>query len=264
MAKLVIKKSVYRELMASLLRKGWVEGQHPRDGAGRFALAPDTGLNPPMGGGGDEARLKSFKTELRRKLESMAVPRMKVDYTVENFKKLFGEWNRVDTPIGRVTVPYSQFNKLKDRNREGWLGAMHQTITDPVLVIQESPEKKLLVKTFTSETKGVISFLSIVIEEGKSRVNISNHEKEMNNILNKIKKAGDVVYQKSANTGNGSLTIGKSLRGVLPAGGESSKPETHLSTASTENLKKSISYLKFKIVQWNLENAIQKLERYAQ
>lgn len=227
-----------------LIRKAWIEGQHPRGGDGRFAFAPDTGMNPSIGN--TETVSEDFKNDLRQTLERMAVPRMKVDYTEENFKKLFGEWNRVDTPIGRVTVPYSQFTKLKKRNREGWLGAMYQTITEPVLVIQESPEKKLFIKTFMPEKKGVVTFLSVVIEEGKSRVNISNHEKDMNNILNKIKKADDVVYQKPTNTGNGSLTIGKSLWGVLPAGGDSGKPETHLTTVSTKILKKSRLYIKYR------------------
>ena len=34
------------------MRKTWTEGKHPRDGAGKFASAPDTGMNPPGRGSG--------------------------------------------------------------------------------------------------------------------------------------------------------------------------------------------------------------------
>ena len=146
--------------------------------------------------GGEGGGVADAKAEIAKKLEELAVPRLRVEYTEENFKKLFGEWNRVETPAGRVTVPRSQFIKLKDRNREGWLGAVYQTITDPILIIQETTDKKLYVKTFAPEKKGVIIFLSVIIEQGSSRVNISNHEKGMRNILNKIKRADDVAYLK--------------------------------------------------------------------
>jgi hypothetical protein len=225
------------------IRKSWKENLHPRDGHGRFSFAPDNGQNPPMGN--TAVNLNEFKDEIKHTLIDTAVPRMKVGYTEENFKKLFGKWNRVDTPIGGVTVPHSQFIKLEKEKREGWLGAMYQTITDPVVIIQESPERKLYIKTFTPERKGVITFLSVIIEDGNNRVNISNHEKDINNILNKIKKAGDVVYKKPTNTGVDSLTFGKSLRRVLSAGGNygdqplAIKGINHLSIISQESLKKS-------------------------
>ena len=177
----------------------------------------------------DEAGFPAHaKAEIARKLEALAVPRLKVEYTEENFKRLFGEWNRVETPIGRVTVPRSQFIKLKDRNREGWLGAVYQTITDPILIVRETIDKNLYVKTFAPEKKGVIVFLSVVIEQGSSRVNISNHEKGIKNILNKIKKADDLAYQKASDTGFDSLTALKTMRGVLPAGGNyGGSPPSH-------------------------------------
>jgi len=152
--------------------------------------------NMQQGSWGDNDFSADAKAEIAKRLEELAVSRLKVEYTEENFKKLFGEWNRVETPVGRVTVPRSQFVKLKDRNREGWLGAVYQTVTDPVLVIREAPDKKLYVKTFAPEKKGIITFLSVILEQGSSRVNISNHEKGMKNILNKIKRADDVVFLK--------------------------------------------------------------------
>jgi len=249
--------------MALLMRKSWKEELHPRDGGGQFAHAPDTGMNPPAGNG--TAHLAELKDAIRHDLENMAVPRLKVDYTEENFKKLFGEWNRVDTPAGRVTVPHSQFEKLEKENRKGWLGAMYQTITDPVLVIQESPERKLYVKAFTPEKKGVITFLSVVIEKDKSQVNITNHEKDMANVLNKIKKADAVVYKKPATIGGGSLTIGKSLRGVLPAGGEAEYSTSRLSTVLPKTPEMSsadwlIKRLNYRIAKSNLKSAIRRFE----
>jgi hypothetical protein len=63
----------------------------------------------------------------------------------------------------------------------------------------------------------------------------------MNNILNKIKSGGAVIYKKTTDAGLGGLTIGKALRGAPPAGDETGKPETHLPTVSAEGLKKSIA-----------------------
>jgi len=218
-----------------------------RDRLGQFANAPDTGLNPQMGNA-NKKTLVEIRNEARHTLEELAVPRMKTAYSEENFRKLFGEWGRVDTPAGRVTVPYSQFDKLAktDKNgkdRKGWLGAMYQTITDPVLIIQENPEKKLFVKTFTPEKKGIITFLSVVFEEKQNRVAVSTHEKDINNIVNKIKNAGSIVFRKTLPTGGGSLTIGKSLRGVLPAGVEMGNLIPHLSTLSSKPLRKSMPRL---------------------
>ena len=212
MGRLMIKSSAAREIRAMLalleLRKAYnpnqkrgEDGRWAKDGGGSVSSNNET--------------LEQLKAELKQSLIDMAVPRMKVAYTTENFKKLFGEWNRVNTPGGRVTVPFSQFEKLEMENRKGWLGAMYQTITDPVFIIQASPEKKLYVKTFTPERAGVITFLSVIIDKDNSQFNITNHEKPLNNILNKIKKADDVVYKKATNTSYNSLTFGKSRRGVL-------------------------------------------------
>jgi hypothetical protein len=46
MKKLVIKRSVYNEVMALLMRKAWIEGEHPRAGDGKFS---PKGNNGPMG-----------------------------------------------------------------------------------------------------------------------------------------------------------------------------------------------------------------------
>jgi len=44
-----------------VMRKGWRPELHPRGGQGRFAYAPDTGLNPPMAAGGSTAAKEALQ-----------------------------------------------------------------------------------------------------------------------------------------------------------------------------------------------------------
>jgi hypothetical protein len=75
--------------MVLLMRKGWIEGLHPRDGGGRFALAPDTGINPHIGNGKDNGDDADTKQKAIYNLETMAVPMLEVAYNKNEYNKLF-------------------------------------------------------------------------------------------------------------------------------------------------------------------------------
>jgi len=186
--------------------------------------------------------MQEFRQKIKDKLIVSAVPRMKIEYSEENFRKLFGEWGRVDTPVGRVVIPKKQFIKLRELGREGWLGAMYQAITEPVFVIQETPVKKAFLKTFVPENKGTILFISVFLELEGNKINITNHQKDIDNILKKIKKTSDVVYEKATITGNSNGHTASRL-GILPSGGNGAlahgRNDYHLSLVSTPSGKES-------------------------
>jgi hypothetical protein len=100
---------------------------------------------------GPEAQeLNRLKTRLKRKFTNMAEPMNQVDYTQENYDNLFLD-NKVSTPIGKVRLRRDQYIKLG--NRKDLLGAMQQTLTNPITVINEDREGKifkLFGKSFTS------------------------------------------------------------------------------------------------------------------
>jgi hypothetical protein len=142
--------------------------------------------------------LDSFKKRLKRKFVEMAEPMKQVDYTRENYDKLFPD-SKVSTPTGEVNMGKHQFEKLKANDRENLLGAMYQTLTNPVVIINKDDngkKAKLYSKSFkddNGELKGALS--AVVVIDGVN-VAISTHRRNINNILNKIKKPADLLYEK--------------------------------------------------------------------
>jgi hypothetical protein len=75
------------------------------------------------------------------------------------------------------------------------MAAMSQTLENPDIIIQDSPDKWYFVKTFKKTTKaGFKTLLDVGVKKGDFKYSISIHQKSLNNILNKIKKAGDIIY----------------------------------------------------------------------
>ncbi|WP_461248831.1 hypothetical protein, partial [Treponema sp. R6D11] len=112
-------------------------------------------------------KLDSLKKRLKRKFVEMAEPMKQVDYTRENYNKLFSN-NKVLTPIGEVNMGKHQFEKLKTNDRENLLGAMYQTLTNPIAIINKDDNGKkaqLYSKSFKSDKeklKGVMSAVVVI------------------------------------------------------------------------------------------------------
>ncbi|WP_024468674.1 PBECR2 nuclease fold domain-containing protein [Treponema pedis] len=90
-----------------------------------------------------------------------------------------------------------QFEKLQSLNRNYLLGAVAETLKKPVAVIFEMRDGKpslLYVKSFLTGGKYKI-VQSVVVEIDGVNVSVSTHERTINNVLNKIKKADQVIYK---------------------------------------------------------------------
>jgi len=145
-----------------------------------------------------EKELEFIKERLKNKFTEMAEPMKQVDYTCENYDRFFPK-SMVSTPIGEIALRNDQFNKLKRKGRQNLLSAMYQTLTDPIVIINENrkgEKAKLFVKSFLQNKKPIVS---VIIYKKGINTAISTHDRKLNNILNKIKKPADLLYEKQTN-----------------------------------------------------------------
>jgi hypothetical protein len=126
-------------------------------------------------------------SEIREKLNSLAVPMEKVEYSRDEYNRLFPE-GKIKTPDGIVQLSKDQFTKLTRKNRQHLLGAMRQTLSDPIIILSETQNgrsAKLYIKSFKGD--GNISFvMSVVIREGNNNVAISTGQRKKKQIEKKI------------------------------------------------------------------------------
>jgi len=142
--------------------------------------------------------LDLLKKCLKRKFDELAEPMNKVEFTQENYDKLFPD-SKVSTPIGEVNLGGHQFEKLYKEKRQKYLGAMHQTLIDPIAVIKEKDNRgkaQLFSKSFRNNPKKLEGVISVIVDIAGKKISISTHPRDINNILNKIKKAADLIYEK--------------------------------------------------------------------
>jgi len=140
-------------------------------------------------------KLENLKNRLREKFTTLAEAMNDVEYTKENYDKLFPE-DKINTPLGEVKMRGDQFGKLKRKGRQNLLGAMYQTLSDPIAVINEDREgkkSKLFSKSFLENKKPI---MSVVIDNKGKNTAVSTHERELNNIVNKIKNPADLIFEK--------------------------------------------------------------------
>ena len=146
------------------------------------------------------------------KLVSLAVPMDKRDFTNEEYNKVFPR-GTVATPIGEVKVGQNQFSKLAEKdggNRQGLIGAMRQTLADPVVIVREREGTRLadvFIKSFTAQ-EGMKENLivSVVVDIKGTKIAISTYKRKRREVIEKIKKADGIVYIKD---NGGSLTNGE-------------------------------------------------------
>jgi len=149
-----------------------------------------------------EKELECLKERLKNKFVEMAEPMKQVGYTYKNYNRFFPN-GMVSTPIGEVALRNDQFNKLKRKMRQNLLSAMYQTLTDPIIIINEDrkgEKAKLFAKSFLKNKKPIVS---VVIYEKGINTAISTHDRKLNNILNKIKNPADLLYEKQTNGDTG-------------------------------------------------------------
>jgi hypothetical protein len=146
------------------------------------------------------------------KLASFAVPMDEREFTNEEYNRVFPR-GIVDTPIGEVKIGQNQFSKLAEKDggsRQGLIGAMRQTLSDPVVIIREREEARIadvFIKSFTvGEGKKENLIVAVVVDIKGVKVAISTYKRKRREVIGKIKKADGIIYIKDD---GGSLTNGE-------------------------------------------------------
>ena len=170
------------------LKKSFVEGEHPRDESGKFTNVGNNSKNN---------EIEKLKSKIKRLFQDKAIPLPNIPFTRENYNKLFPR-NRINTPLGSVKMGEHQFEKLQALKRDYLLGAVHETLKNPLAVILENrndSKSKLYVKSFFDVDKNKQRIVqSVVVGIDGDEVSISTHERNLNNVLGKIKTTDAIIY----------------------------------------------------------------------
>jgi hypothetical protein len=147
--------------------------------------------------------------EIREKLNSLAVPMETVEYSRNEYNRLFPE-GKIKTPEGVVQLSKDQFSKLTRKNRQHLLGAMRQTLAEPVIILSETQDgraAKLYIKSFTGD-KNISFVMSVVIRKGGNNLAISTGPRKKKQIEKKI-MTGIPLYISTEGVAAGLIGTGK-------------------------------------------------------
>jgi hypothetical protein len=147
----------------------------------------------------DKEDLGNTSTRIKQKLITMAALMDKQELSRAEYIKLFPE-GAVKTPLGTVKLGTHQYEKLEERGRKELLGAMFQTLSDPIVVLaEERPEgkAKIYIKSFKEPGEGkIMGVISVVVDIDGQAVAISTGKRKEKQIDEKIKLARSILYEK--------------------------------------------------------------------
>ena len=119
-----------------------------------------------------------------------AEPFIEKEYSLENFKAEFPN-GKVDTPIGEVSIESRQFNKLKFKGRENFLGLIKPTLERPAFVV-DFEDATFFFKPFRDKD-GVVKFASVIKERDGGLDVVSNYPMK-NRKFELITREGKIRY----------------------------------------------------------------------
>ena len=137
------------------------------------------------------------------KLEAWAVPMDIREFSRKEYREVFPQ-GTAKTPLGEVKIGKNQFEKMAEKDngkRQTLIGAMRQTLTDPITIIQEekgSRKAYVFIKSFkkTEDSRKADFIMSVVVTIEDTKVVISTYKRKRREVLSKIKKAGVIAYEK--------------------------------------------------------------------
>lgn len=156
-----------------------------------------------------EINVDELKNELKSALHEVAEPLIEIDFTRENYQALFPRY-RIETPLESAKLGANQFEKLEAKDRQKLLSAVYSTLKTPDLIVDEKKteidklfgdevekESHIYAKSFVIEGKEK-AVQSVVVSIDDDNVSISTHERDINNIVNKIKTPDQLLYVATA------------------------------------------------------------------
>ncbi len=139
-----------------------------------------------------QGKINISENEILKILEKKATAYRRLIYSENNFYSEFGLEQSVNTPIGEAVIYEEQFDKIYRKKREHYFGLIKPTLQEPILII-EHKGKILFIKTFINKKNNVLYFVSVTKDDDGFFNVVSNHEKRVFQILNRIKD-GDIRY----------------------------------------------------------------------
>ena len=166
------------------------------------AQEPQNGVDNRIGRSLNKEEADNLIAEMENRAESAP----ELELTPENWTAEFGEDGMVDTPIGKVKMGENQYLKLAQKGRNGKLGMIKPTLTNPDVIIEEiRPNKNgpseressfIFVKAFTKlDGSRYYYFTSVTVQKEGREVVISNQEKSHNKI-SRLFQEGNTVWIK--------------------------------------------------------------------
>jgi len=146
-------------------------------------------------------------TRIISKLDLLAVPMDVREFNRQKYREVFPQ-GTVKTPIGEVKIGKNQFEKMAEKDngkRRCLIGAMRQTLADPIVIIPEEKDGRkayLFIKSFrnTEDTQKSDFIMSVVVKIDNAKIAISTYKRKRREVLNKIKRAGVIAYEKDYGT----------------------------------------------------------------
>ena len=177
-------------------------GAEPSDsGAGTPDDSRGVGKQTTRGGSEEAASRAKLSTEeaaaIIAKMELSAVDDPKTTLSPESWQQSFGLSNSIDTPLGKVKMGESQYQKLVDKKRTAEFGMVVQTLQDPDVVFIEPSEAKegqtterhfsyVFVKTFIRDGQKLKYYTSVSVLKDGMEVSVSSHIASKTAIIKKL------------------------------------------------------------------------------
>ena len=123
--------------------------------------------------------------------------------------------------------------KLVSQGREQYIPQIKEVLDNPEAIIRDSKNAFLFVKQIKDDDY----FVNVSIDKGEYLVSISNGFKETNNLQNKLKNGGEIIYQ-SPNANSNLQTLLQTSRysaNTIDKGNSTTKNTNELEKPTTEN-----------------------------
>ena len=213
--------------------------------------------------------MDELRNALKTALEEVAEPLPETEFTRENYNALF-PFSKIETPIETVKMGAHQFENLEVKERRNILRAVHDVLSNPDLIINDERESvfgdmeqtHVYAKSFIINDKSKAVQSVVVSIEGEN-VSISSHERDISNVVNKIKKPDQLLFA-AAKVGllvermtNKSVTVNRTRVNEYVIPPKSNIPQSE--NLSTESAL-SENDLKNRVAEWSSEKVFEEAE----
>lgn len=137
---------------------------------------------------------KKYLAYLIKKMQ----PKRVAPYSINTFAMDFGQEFKCQSPVGEISIPKEQFNKLRYKHREHLIGLIMPTFVNPTLIVREN-KSYLFIRAYWNpaprDNESEILFTCVSKKDEPYFDMKSGHHKRPNNLLNHIQN-GIIIYPK--------------------------------------------------------------------